>query len=194
MSRKQIISDDCIDEVKVAYIDKCVPVTEIASWLGVTRQAVYKYLWRHGVDTGKEKAHREIKCDECGKFYVVNRAAYRDKVLNNGNKKNFCSDVCYKVYLENKDSIYSRHHQRIARQKVSEVFDLEPGNVVHHKDFDHFNTDLDNFIVFKSNRDHVKYHHQLRQGEVTVKPIWDGAEYIKSRVRSYSKSRQLGRG
>lgn len=160
---------ESLDEIRAAY-EGCVSMSDIAADYGCSRQAVHKFLRKHGVETRKTIAtRRELRCDLCGEFYEVNRARYREVLKN---KRKFCSDVCYHVYLENKDSVTNRHHQRIARSKVSEVFDLKTEHVVHHKDFNHFNTMLDNFMVFANNSDHVKYHHQLRQGEVTVEPVW----------------------
>ena len=142
MSRKPIITDDCLDVIVDAYINKCVSLTEVASWFGVTRQGVWKFLKRHGVETRKGFAtQRELVCDGCGRVYLVPRARYRER-----GKRSFCSDVCYYAYLENGSSRTNRHKQRIARMKVSEVFDLKPEHVVHHKDSDHYNTDLSNFL------------------------------------------------
>lgn len=182
------ITREGLMEAAKAYED-CVPMAEIATWFGVTRQGLWKAFRREGIETRKGYAtRRRVICDECGVEYEVTRSQKR-----NFGKKHFCSDVCYKVYLENSESMTNRYHQRIARQKVSEVFDLEPGYVVHHKDFNHFNTRLDNFMVFGSQSDHVKYHHQLRQGEVTVKPVWDGAEYERKRVERMSAADRIRR-
>jgi len=182
------LPDDVLDDLRMAYEDECVPMAEIARWADCSRMAVHKFFKRHGVDTSKERAgHRKLVCDSCGESYTVNRAKYRDLHLSGKQKRHFCSDVCYHVYLENKDSVVNGYHQRIARSKVAEVFDLQPGNVVHHKDFNHFNTMLDNFMVFESHSDHLKYHHELRQGEVTVKPIFDGADYVKGYFKPMPK-------
>jgi hypothetical protein len=187
MARNPIITDDCLNEVLEAYDEKCVPVTEIASWFGVTRQAVYKFFWKHGVDTAKITAsRRELECDGCGKVYEVKRCEFRR--IRDEQKKHFCSRVCYNVYLEDSDSLTNRHHQRIARKKVGKVFDLKSEHVVHHKDKNHFNTDISNFVVFASQSDHIRYHHQLRQGEVTVEPVWDGESYL-AKLEAAKKNR-----
>ena len=85
----------------------------------------------------------------------------------------------------------NRHYQRIARHKVSQVFELRDEHVVHHKDGNHFNTRLDNFMVFASQGDHIKYHHQLRRGEVTVEPVWDSADYERERVSGLSAADRI---
>lgn len=171
------ITREGLKEAVRAYED-CVPMAEIATWFGVTRQGLWKAFKREGIETRKRYAtRRKVICDQCGVEYEMTRARYREKVRDNGNVKKFCSDTCYYVYLENKDSISNRHHQRIARYKVSQVFDLKDEHVVHHKDGNHFNTRLDNFMVFANQSDHIRYHHQLRQGEITVKPIWDGGRH-----------------
>ena len=180
-----------LEQARVAYED-CVPMAEIATWFGITRQGLWKAFKKAGVETRKGIAtRRKAICDMCGVEYEMTRARYRERVRDKGNVKNFCSEVCYFTYLENSDSVTNRHHQRIARAKVSGVFDLEPEHVVHHKDFNHFNTQISNFMVFANQGDHIKYHHQLRQGEVTVKPIWDGAEYEASRVREMSAADRI---
>lgn len=35
---------------------------------------------------------------------------------------------------------------------------LRPGEVVHHKDGDKHNNDPENLMIFKSQKEHVKYH------------------------------------
>ena len=154
-----------------AYED-CVPMAEIAKWYGVTRQAVWKAFKKEGVETRKGIAtRRSATCDECGSEYEVTRSEFR-----RFGKKHFCSDICYGFYLRNDKSYYNRHLQRAARRKVSEIFELSSENVVHHIDSNHLNHELWNLMVFKNHSDHLKYHHQIRQGEVTVKPIWDGRD------------------
>jgi len=94
-----ILTRDILPELRKAYEEDCIPVIEIAGWLNVTRAAVYKFFKKHGIDTRKGIAtQREVKCDGCGKDYKINRAQYRNKVLKNGTKKHFCSDVCYFTY------------------------------------------------------------------------------------------------
>lgn len=172
------ITPEGLREAIGAYKD-CVSIIEISKWMGVSRQALWKAMRKAGVETRKGHAtYRKIVCDNCGKKYKVTRSRYRKL-----GKKKFCSDVCYYMYLGNEDSYHNRHKQRIARNKVSEVFDLKPEHVVHHKDGNHWNTDMSNFLVFSSQSDHIKYHHQLRHGSVDVEPIWDGQRNVeKSKV------------
>jgi hypothetical protein len=162
--------------LKEAYEKDCVPIIELAKWSGVSRQALWKFFKKNGVETRKTKATRRvIKCDHCLEDFEITRARYRNQVLKGGAKKHFCSDNCYYLYLGNSDSAVNRHKQRIARSKVSEVFDLKDGHVVHHIDGDHFNTMLENFMAFENNSDHIKHHYEVRRGEVVTLPIWDGS-------------------
>ena len=140
------ISKEGLEEAIKAYKD-CVPIAELADILDVSRQGLWKAFKRAGVDTAKGVAtRRDVECDQCGKIFNVPRSRFR-----NMGKSKFCSDVCYYVSKENSGSRLNRHKQRIARWKVSQVFDLKDEMPVHHKDRDHFNTMLRNFLVFENN-------------------------------------------
>jgi hypothetical protein len=186
-----------IEEARVAYTEECIPLVVIAGELGITRQGLWKALRGIGVETRKGVATRRlVKCDVCGVGFEVTRSRLRRM-----GKVRFCGMGCRDVYLEGGDSFVNRHKQRVARMKVSEVFELVDGNVVHHIDRDHYNTHLSNFLVFRNNADHIKYHHELRaaeigKGEVTVEPIWSGVyERTKKETyfRPYTKASQLGK-
>ena len=169
------ISDSDVRLAVKRYEYDCEPLANIAADLGVSRQALWKRFRKLGVETAKGLAtRRKLTCDYCGEEYEVTRSQYRIKVKN---KRNFCTDTCYHLYLRSADTVYNRHMSRVSRDKVSKFYDLAPGNVVHHRDKNQFNTDINNLMVFKNHSDHVKYHHQLRQGEVTVKPVFDGGDF-----------------
>ena len=70
----------------------------------------------------------------------------------------------------------SRQGQRIARVVVGEYFELEDGMVVHHEDGNTLNNQLRNLRVFIDHSHHMKYHFQMRGGEVPFSPIWDGSK------------------
>ena len=86
---------DALDEIKDAYERDCVSVIEIARKYGVSRQGMWKFLRRNGVETRKRIAtRRKLECDSCGDEFEVNRARYREQVLRGGTKKHFCGSVC----------------------------------------------------------------------------------------------------
>jgi len=190
------ISKDALREAIASYED-CVPIAEIAGWLGVSRQGLWKAIKKSGVETRKELAtRREMVCDNCGEKYSVTRSEYR---IKRGRKKHFCGQECYTMYLADEDTVINRHCSRVSRGKVAEIFDLGDEHIVHHIDKNQMNTHISNLMVFASSSDHIKYHHELRQGEVTVKPLWDGRNHTAedpyyARIRPYSKDRQLGKG
>jgi hypothetical protein len=55
-----------------------------------------------------------------------------------------------------------RHlHRRVAEMKLGRP--LKPGEVVHHIDFDRQNSDASNLHVFKSQKEHAKYHAEHKE-------------------------------
>lgn len=59
-----------------------------------------------------------------------------------------------------------------AREIVDSIFDLQPHNVVHHKDGDYENNQITNLAVFETQGDHAKFHRNKHK--VKPLPIWDG--------------------
>lgn len=162
--------DNYIEEIKGAYVDDLTPIIEIASWFHVTRQAIYKVLKKHGVDTSKRQF--PVKCYACGNEFLLPRCRIRIS------KHHFCSDDCYYAWLKagNCGDEYkpNRHGQRLARSKVSEYFNLEPGMVVHHENRDNLDNRLENLKVFRNQGDHVRYHRDCGN----VEPLWEGVNEI----------------
>ena len=149
------------------YSNELVPAAQLAAEYGVTRQAIYKVLKSHGVDTSKRRI--SSTCCACGKLIYLQKSRLRNRI------NVFCNDKCYKAYLNAGNAPYIKHRQgqRVARAKVAEVFDLDDNNVVHHIDKNNFNNRIDNLMVFSSQGDHIRYH---RLGPDFVSPIWDGSK------------------
>lgn len=159
-----MIAQESLEEAIAAY-NNCVPMAEIATWYEVSRQALWKRFQAAGIETRRGYAtKRVVVCDCCGGSYEVTRSRFRRL-----GKNRFCDDLCRRIYSQGSDSVVNQYHRRVARMKVSEIFDLKPEHVVYYKDGDRFNTDLDNFVVFLDSSDYIRY----RRGEDVV-PVWGG--------------------
>lgn len=149
-----------------AYTTNLTPVIQLAKQYGICRQAIYKILKRADVDTTKHKL--PVSCTVCSKEIHRHKARIRHQL------NHFCSTGCYHAFITaghgNGPYIPWRHGMRIARQKVSEYFNLQPGHVCHHEDRNCYNNRLDNLRVFANNGDHIRYHRGFDVG-----PVWDGS-------------------
>lgn len=74
-----------------------------------------------------------------------------------------CSRECYYELIRNDKFQESRQGQRIGREVLSRVINMEEEYVVHHEDGAEFNNDLGNLYAFRNASGHNKYH---RGGEV----------------------------
>ena len=157
--------EDVQEQIIKAYVDEFFSVREIASWIHVSRQAVYKFLKKRGIKTTKRRFR--VKCSWCEKD------VWRPRSQIHGKKNIFCDMDCYYAWIKSFGPYNRcRHTARIARTVVSQWFDLEDGMVVHHEDKDQRNNLRWNLKVFKDNKDHLRYH---RWGYKDVEPVWDGS-------------------
>jgi len=162
------LSDSAVVDVIDGYSVRLERAADIARRHGITRQGVYKILRRNGITTAKGKV--AVSCDACGAEIRRTRGRLRKQ------KRHFCGYGCYYAFLEaRQEGSYqaSRQGQRIARARVAEVFDLQPGHIVHHEDRNNLNNSLDNLRVFANQGDHIRYH---RLGPDYAQPIWDGSK------------------
>ena len=174
-----------------AYTIDLWPLQEIADVLHVSKTTVYKFLKKHGVDTSNHKI--AVSCTTCGKSILRHRKRVRTQL------NHFCSTDCYSSFLDAGKSSYSdsnRHQGRLASVVVSQHFDLQPGNIIHHEDRNRYNNKPYNLKVFANQGDHIKYHHQnrdklknkltdeatkehrkmwFRYNGIEIKPLWDGS-------------------
>lgn len=154
-----------------AFTESLVPAAKLAEQYGITRQSIWKMLKKQGVNTAKGIGNTrfEVSCDYCQKVIVRNRARVRNQT------RNFCNHACYYSFIDHNHGTgpykANRHGQRIAREKISQVFELTKGNVIHHIDRNNYNNRWDNLMVFATNGDHIRYH---RLGPGYVQPIWVG--------------------
>jgi len=154
---------DQVDIIR-AYSEQLTPMIALATQYGITRQGIHKMLKKAGIDTTCHKV--TVSCSTCDKEIKRHKSRIR-KQLNHS-----CDDACYSAFLKAGNGnpyIQSRQGQRIARKKVSELFDLQPGNIVHHEDRNTLNNMLNNLKVFRNQGDHIRHHRGF-----TVTPIWDG--------------------
>lgn len=147
------------------YRDLLEPMSTIAPDYGISRQAVWKIIRKHGIETIKKTI--PVSCHACSKEIMRNKARIRKQLHH------FCSMDCYTAYLQaGEPHLDNRQGRRIARYKVGEHFTLQAGHVVHHKDNNQLNNELANLLVIANQGDHVRLH---RDFDIT--PLWDG-KYI----------------
>ena len=160
MTSKAAIAD-IVDSVTI----RLERVQDVATRYGVTRQGVYKVLKRAGIDP-KEYGQLQVSCFTCGESMTRHRGRVRRS------KHLFCSEECYFAFLKaGRGGVYiqSSHGQRMARAKVAELFDLQPGHIVHHIDRNCLNNMPENLMVFANQGDHVRHHRGFE-----VRPLWEG--------------------
>ena len=169
------VLDDNLDDVVYRYTVALEPMISIAAHYGCTRQAVYYALKRSGVDTSKQaNGHIQSTCAHCGRPVMVPRCRHR------ANKRSFCDAACYYAWLDRlacrgMPYVDSRAGRKNGRELMKQMYDLEPGHVVHHEDRNSLNNDPRNLKVFACAGDHIRYHRGFR-----VPILWDGAEYARS--------------
>jgi len=136
------------------YLVEHLTLDEIGKELGCSRQNVYAYVKKYGIDARKAE-WAEVECAVCGKKFEVRRKRFRRT------QNQFCSMEHYKVYLTLDEYKEWRQGQRIARLVVEQKrgYALQEGEVVHHKDGNNENNDYANLMVFPSHSEHLKFHH-----------------------------------
>ena len=142
---------------------KHLTTREIALIVEASAAAVAKCLKRNGI-TSDQGEWVLLQCSFCGADIKITRSNWRKSL------QHYCSNNCYYASRENPGFKPWRQGQRLARAIVSQHIHLEPGWVVHHKDGDGRNNDLNNLAVYRSNGDHIKHHHNKHP----VNPVWDG--------------------
>ena len=145
--------------------NELTPMITLAKQYGVTRQAIWKLLRKHGHDTSKHRI--SVSCTACGKEVLRTKGRIRKQLHH------FCSEKCYYDYLKAGNGypyIQSRHGQRIGRSIVSKYFNLGTNHIVHHEDRNTLNNQLRNLKVFRNQGDHVRHHRGF-----DVEPAWDGS-------------------
>ena len=139
-----------------AYTIDLWPVRKIAEVIHCSPTAIHRFLKKHGVDTTKHKI--SVSCTTCGK--EIKRT--KKRVANQRN--HFCNLECYATYLNAgaDDFEGNRQWQRAAREVVSRHFNLQAGQIVHHKDRNQCHNVIGNLMVFATQGDHIRFHHQMR--------------------------------
>lgn len=123
----------------------------------------------------------ERVCDECGKrIQNKNISGFCKQCMNKG-ERNPSKLLKTRIKMSqaklgkrsNQWKGGSESYYRVqARKIVSEYFDLQPMNEVHHKDENIRNNEIENLAVFEIHGDHTSHHKSVyKEG---AKPIWDG--------------------
>ena len=145
------------------YTKDHLTLRQIAAKVGISATAVSDRLTRIGV-TAKDGTWVTRRCAYCGE--PVRRPRSRSR----GKLRVFCNDEHYYALLGDSGYTPWRHGSRLARAIVAQHFDLQPEQIVHHKDDNQRHNDLSNLAVFASHADHMAQH-RGRQ----IQPVWDGA-------------------
>jgi hypothetical protein len=114
-----------------------------------------------------------MMCDQCGKSFSRCPAEQR----KSPHKNNFCSRVCQLQWRDEHRSDHSykkvdgRHeHRTVAEQVLGR--NLAGREVVHHVDADKDNNNPRNLIVFPSQSEHYRWHHEMRwNGRIVSKDL-----------------------
>ena len=152
-------------QVVVMYCEQHLTCRQIGAVVGMSGAAVMERLHRAGVDSSQGERVM-VRCSTCGKGFSITRSRWKVS----GRK--FCSNPCYFATRQGHEYHENRHGQRIGRATAERLFrQLNPGEVVHHKDSNCKNNDPSNLMVFASQSDHMRHHH----GVNSVAHLWDGA-------------------
>lgn len=146
------------------YTVKHLTLRQIAKLTGMSHTSVMGRLTTAGVAT-KQGTWVNGHCDFCGAKIRKTRARWRNS------QRHFCNSACYYATIENPNFIEWRHGQRLARAIVSQHFKISEDAVVHHKDGNDRNNNLNNLQVLDSQSSHTKFH---RTGKLTGL-LWDGS-------------------
>ena len=145
------------------YTKDHLTLRQIAAKVGISATAVSDRLTRIGV-TAKDGTWITRRCAYCGE------PVQRPRSRSRGKLRVFCNDEHYYALLGDSGYTPWRHGSRLARAIVAQHFDLQPEQIVHHKDDNQRHNDLSNLAVFASHADHMAQH-RGRQ----IQPVWDGA-------------------
>lgn len=164
------INKESYAEIVNLYVNEFERTPIIAEKFNTTERSIIRLLNRLGVDTSKRKY--PVSCSACGKTLYRSRGRIRK------NNNHYCDYTCLSAgLLANSDYKRRGRGVQIARQIVSEYFELSEGNVVHHIDGNNYHNNITNLMVFKNQGDHVRYHRGFKD---MVVPLFDGRNIKKS--------------
>ena len=139
------------------YLNRHLTYQQIGDFAGVSRQRICQLIKIYGIDTSTAVRFKVI-CPQCSKEFETVRSKYRIHVFH------YCSQSCYTAHKKSVNDSYSpdRQAQLIARAVMSDHLQrpLTDSEVVHHEDGDQSNNDIENLILFVSQSEHSRYHHQ----------------------------------
>ena len=154
----------------------------IAVQAGVSRQAIHAALKRTG-EYDPLHGSSELVCRFCGEKYRT----WRSSIAKGGDGFGYCSIQCFHAdrsksgeyskvnsggimsrLMEGVDTpveVTDRQMGRCAAESLADAgIVLNPGEVVHYRDLNRGNNSPDNLQVFKSQSEHMQFHHALRAG------------------------------
>lgn len=153
-ARKRKLTDD---EVIELYLAQLKTMEEIGQMAGVSKVAINNVLIANNVQYRGGQLAR--KCRYCGSAFLVRRKAVKKGVGH------YCSVQCSALdrSLGRDMSIPSRLGRAAL---INAGHTIPEGAVVHHIDGNRLNNDLSNLRVFDTQREHMQFHHSLRNKDV----------------------------
>lgn len=149
-----------------------LPMDEIETRTGLTRQGIWKRLKRAGVLVPRRApggAPSKVTIRACA-FCGASVKRYKKRMIRQNQLNVFCNESCYVASLEQHPYEEWRQGTNLARAIVANHFPLERGQIVHHKDGDQRNNDLSNLMVFATQAQHMAFHRGRK-----IIPLFDGA-------------------
>jgi hypothetical protein len=146
------------EELEDLYLNRHLTCEEIGRLYGRTRARISQFLKLYGIDTSKAEKFN-ITCPQCGKEFETYRKHFNSTGIR------YCSAQCYHLHRSSiSDYSPSRQGQRTARAVMASHLhrDLFDSEVVHHMDGNCDNNDIDNLVLFISQAEHLRFHHQMR--------------------------------
>ena len=148
------------EEVGRLYTEGLLTMAEIGQIVGIGKQGVSYILNRLGIKYQGGVVKRY--CLYCEKTFEVSR-----KVIKNGAGR-YCSVTCFhaaRVINPDRYLLISEADKRMGNKTARRIMGVKLNDlrVVHHKDGDPTNNDINNLQVYPSQSEHMAEHHKHRR-------------------------------
>lgn len=145
------------------YIEEGLTGTDIGKIIGCNRHTVVRWIRELGISVRNESAAHRCK-GYYQKMSGKNHPNYKD------GKRAIISGWGYRIRTLKYDELDKHRHDKQWRVPehvyIMENFinrSLTKREIVHHKDFDRMNNNIENLILFSNHSNHNKYHKYLER-------------------------------